>query len=718
MKRLAIIISLLLASLAIFPSQAQINTKRMLTIGRNALYFEDYVLSIQYFNEVIKAKPYLAEPYLYRALAKLNLDDFHGAETDLTYCIDRNPFLVFAYLYRGIARQSEGEYIAAISDYNKGLEYRPEDRQMLINKGIAQIQSKDFDSAAVTFDILLKYHPKMQQAYLMRSNVHAEKGDTAMAFQDIEQSLILDRFYAPAYGQRAILLLQQERYGDAESDFNEAIRIEPRQIAYYINRGLVRFHLNNLHGAMDDYDAVITLSPENTIARFNRGLLRAQVGELSRAVEDFDVVIRNEPDNFMAIYNRAILNEETGKYPDAIRDLDMVLDEYPNFVPGYYFRSEVKRKMKDAKSADIDYWFAHDLEQKLRKEKENGKIVTGRGVFDTEQEAEIDGKEYSDGKKTRQRSDRSIEKFSRLVVYDRDDEIQSAYGNEIRGRVQDRNVKVDLQPQFVITYYEKVGNFDQTINHYNKTLQDYNARKALKMQLKTANREAPLTDGQAEYHFRSIDEYSLAVDRNPENADAYFGRALDFMVVQDLTEAIGDYSRVIEIDPSFLLAYFNRAVVRYKKIEIEIAGETDESKMTLNIRRTERKNLSGQSKQFPQNVDAMSQNTVPLPVENSNAYEFEQILRDYSACIRINPDFVYAWYNRANIRCLQKDFRAAIADYDEAINRNPLFAEAYFNRGLSRLYIGETGKGIADLSRAGELGLADAYSIIKKMNVD
>ena len=42
--------------------QAQVNTDRVMAIGRNALYFEDYVLSIQYFNQVIKAKPWMA-PY-------------------------------------------------------------------------------------------------------------------------------------------------------------------------------------------------------------------------------------------------------------------------------------------------------------------------------------------------------------------------------------------------------------------------------------------------------------------------------------------------------------------------------------------------------------------------------------------------------------------------------------------------------------------------------
>ena len=76
---------------------AQINTERVMTIARNALYFEDYVLSIQYFNQVINAKPYLYEPYFFRGLAKINLDDFQGAEADCNAAIQRNPFVVGAY---------------------------------------------------------------------------------------------------------------------------------------------------------------------------------------------------------------------------------------------------------------------------------------------------------------------------------------------------------------------------------------------------------------------------------------------------------------------------------------------------------------------------------------------------------------------------------------------------------------------------------------------
>ena len=50
MKRLISIA--LLSFLFLTTAVAQINTDRMMDIGRNALYFEDYVLSIQYFNQV------------------------------------------------------------------------------------------------------------------------------------------------------------------------------------------------------------------------------------------------------------------------------------------------------------------------------------------------------------------------------------------------------------------------------------------------------------------------------------------------------------------------------------------------------------------------------------------------------------------------------------------------------------------------------------------
>ena len=57
---------------------------------------------------------------------------------------------------------------------------------------------------------------------------------------------------------------------------------------------------------------------------------------------------------------------------------------------------------------------------------------------------------------------------------------------------------------------------------------------------------------------------------------------------------------------------------------------------------------------------------------------------------------------------------SAIEDYDMALKLYPEMGEAYFNRGLVLIYLKDKEKGCIDLSRAGELWVADSYSVISK----
>ncbi|MDR1745821.1 MAG: tetratricopeptide repeat protein [Tannerella sp.] len=683
---------------------AQVNTDRVLAIGRNALYFEDYVLSIQYFNQVIKAKPWLAEPYFYRAVAKLSLDDYNGAEDDCSLCLTRNPFLAQAYYARGIARQSIEKFDLAIEDYKRGLELRPDDRPMMTNKAIAYIQKKDFSEAETAFNELITAYPKYSMGYLTRGAMYMEKGDTALALQDYDKAVEIDPYYAPCYGNRAIVLYQTHRLKEALSDLNEAIRLNTRESGYYINRGLVRYQMNDLRGAMADYDQVVAMDSRNLIARFNRGLLRFQVGDNNRAIEDFNVVLEIEPDNYMAYYNRALLNFEVGDYTAAIRDYDVVLKQYPNFLPGYYSRSEAKRKIQDFAGADRDYWKAIELEDQKR----NGQLTVSGTASASTPAASSSPDPQGDEDKTREQSDKNIDKFNRLVVYDKEEEQQQQYRSEIRGRIQDRNVHIDIQPSFILSYYEKSQEVKEGV-YYDKMIESFNKRMALQWKLLITNQESALTEDQIASHFASINELSAKIERDSLNADYYFGRAMDYMLVQDFSEALRDYDRVISLDPSYTPAYFNRAAVRYKQLEYERSQSSERN--DLNTIDIQFGNTSKPVTSSPQVGDVAGKTLKDSRI----GYEHEMIFRDYDMVIQQNPEFVYSYYNRGNMRCVQRDFRAAILDYNEAILRDPDFAEAYFNRGLARLSQGDVNRGIADLSKAGELGIMDAYSIIKRM---
>jgi tetratricopeptide (TPR) repeat protein len=85
--------------------------------------------------------------------------------------------------------------------------------------------------------------------------------------------------------------------------------------------------------------------------------------------------------------------------------------------------------------------------------------------------------------------------------------------------------------------------------------------------------------------------------------------------------------------------------------------------------------------------------------------------------IELAPDFAFAYYNRGNLYSQLTDYRAAIADYTTAISLNATFAEAYFNRGLTYIFLGNNQQGVADLSKAGELGVFEAYNVIKRYTV-
>ena len=103
-----------------------------------------------------------------------------------------------------------------------------------------------------------------------------------------------------------------------------------------------------------------------------------------------------------------------------------------------------------------------------------------------------------------------------------------------------------------------------------------------------------------------------------------------------------------------------------------------------------------------------------LAAKEVSAVDYEVVRKDLDKVITLAPDFVYAYYNRANVAAMLKDYRAAIVDYDKAIQLAPDFADAYFNRGLTHIFLGNNKAGISDLSKAGELGVVSAYNVIKR----
>ena len=167
----------------------------------------------------------------------------------------------------------------------------------------------------------------------------------------------------------------------------------------------------------------------------------------------------------------------------------------------------------------------------------------------------------------------------------------------------------------------------------------------------------------------------------------YYARAIDFYLVQDFDNALNDLNMCIEKDPSFFPAYFSRAIIYYKELEYRKREKSFE-------------------------LVALDDKTAQV-----RTLDYAKIREDFDKVIELAPDFVYAYYNRANILTIMKDYRGAIADYNKVLEYEPNMADAYFNRGLTHIFLGNNRQGIQDLSKAGELGIFSAYNIIKRFTV-
>ncbi len=713
---------------------SQINTDRVLSIGRNALYFEDYVLSIQYFNEVIGVKPYLPEPYLYRSIAKIYLDDYMGAAQDATACLERNPFITTAYQVRGIALQNMREYDAAIQDFESGLKEQPENRTFLRALAVTYALKKEYEKADSCFQHFADLCPNEPTAYLNRAQLKMELGDSIAALDLLNKAIKLDKSSSYAFALRSMLFEQQERHDEALSDMNMAIKLDPEQPTFYINRALIKYSQDHYNDAISDYDQALELDPNSTVGHYNRGLLRAQVGDRNRAIDDFTAVIAQEPDNTFAVYNRAILRDEVGELEGAIEDYTMVYEQHPNYFPVLYARSEARRKLGQNKQSDEDYKLAFAVQNKVKAEHEE-KVKRANlnpnlnpndnpdlnANFDDSDDAEL-----TDDEKTRKESEKNIRKFNRLMASRVGDESQR-YSSELRGRVQDKNAGVEMQPLFVLSYYEKMDETRQLI-FFEKNLSDFNRAGLLSRRLKCVCQEPMLTQPQARAHFSSIDDYSRFIGLNGGNLISFFGRSLDFMLVQDYQSAINDLNEVLLRKDNFILAYFNRAVLRFRQLEVDEkaglagvrnseGGEDLKDAALMAVGSQQAATVQGNGIIRINQGTMTAQERARLESERQarvRQVECELAMRDLDKVIELDPQFVYAYYNRAFISAKLNNFDVALEDLNKAIQVYPNFAEAYYNRGLILLRIGKTKAGIADLSKAGELGLAQAYSVLKK----
>lgn len=658
MKRWLHIILLVLA----LPAAAQINVERTLQVGRNALYFEDYMLAIQYFNQAINAKPYLAEPYFLRAIAKYNLEDFAGARADATQATDVNPFLPDAWEVRGVANQCLGDHVAAIADYDHALALLPYNRQILFNKALAQEQAKLYAGADSTYATLLEAYPGFDGAYVGRAQLRLQQGDTIAARTNLTKALEINANSVEALTLRAALTPDDPQA--ALADMERAVTLQPNRAYLRVNRAVARYLNHDFNGALNDFDYVLEQDPMNYTALFNRAMLRAEIKDNDRAVADLDRALQLRPDDLRARFNRAVILNEKRQWDAALADVNAVIEAYPEMYAGYVLRGQIYNESGREREANADW----------------------RRAMAIAHTAALESAEESSEELAVDETAATINRFKALQTVDEENgrTAQTFHTEGMRSRIQERKAQVEPQPIYQLSYY--TADDADAPGIYDKEIEDLNSARVLPFVVFLTNNLPQMTrEADSQRHFESIQRLGALINSGKATPLDRFARAMDYMTLKDYNSAIADLDALLAAQPDFAPGYLMRAAALYRQ------QESEKGRVIVD-------------------GDAAALNAEAAMLS-------DRILTDLDRALDRNPRMAVALYNKGVLLMQLGAYSDAIDDFTRAIELNPDLGAAYYNRGYIHFSRGNRTEALRDLSRAGQLGVSAAYPLLKLMQL-
>lgn len=611
------------------PVAAQVNAEMVTIMGRNALSVDDYLTAIRYFNQAIEAKPFLSQPYYYRAYAKFTLEDYIGAEADCSKSIELNPFIVEVYQLRGLCRIHNDNFNGAIEDYSRALLELSDDQGARYNRALCYLQVKEYDNSDNDLNFILEHWPNFYRAYMVKAQLDLEREDTASAMIWIDSLLVKNPKEGNAWSFKGRYALNRQNYDLADSCLTKALNQMPEDFDLYINRAQARHALGKFDLAISDYNRTIELQPKHFVAHYNRGLLRSFVGDYNRAIEDFDFVIGVEPDNTLAIYNRAQLRAQVGDFRGAIEDYTKLINAYPNFYYGYMARAECRRKIGDAKGAANDETIVA---------KRNLDIAFGRA-------------KKTKNRQVRLRSEHELDQYQQLVA-ENSDTVRNVFGT-LYGKVQNEKVEEQLLPLFALAFCSVTARGYHS-EGYMPELSNFKSAQGIERKLcLTTEKESDVSE-------QSVNDEKRLGSKSSEYSpkELLLANSAILMARYDYSSALNEANQAVLSDSSSVLARLHRSAVLMRNVTAsDLRGDDSKSLIALAIA-----DLKLSAELAPDNAYVFYNLGCIYAGQNAD----DLAIAAFTKSIQIDPHLPEAYYNRAMIYRRKGQSDSAYSDFSKA----------------------------------------------------
>jgi tetratricopeptide (TPR) repeat protein len=422
------------------------------------------------------------------------------------------------------------------------------DEKSYLQQGKTLEDKRDYPAAIVEYDKAIEINPKDAAVYESRASAKGKSGDAAGAIVDFNKAIEINPQDAEAYKGAEQRITINDLAG-ANSDYGKAIEINPNDANAYKGRGWLKSTWErDPTGAVPDFTQAIALNPNDAEAYSGRAAAKLDLGNLDGGIADYSESIRLNPNDATSFSSRGKAELAELKFAEAVSDYNQAigLSQTPNnemvfgLSDNYIGRGRVKFAQGDYDGAIADFNLSLGCKFQLFP----GDAIHERGLVKAVK-GDIDGA---------------------LADYDSAIQLSSKTPSTILFEAQaDRGYARLLK-----------GDLDGAISDESDAVAYY-ARVSAPLRTMYLEDVEQTTYCAGTYHCRglarkgkkdlagAIADFSKAIELRPTYANAYINRGIIENGQGSFDPAIADFSKAIEINPNDAKAYANRGYANFGK---------------------------------------------------------------------------------------------------------------------------------------------------------
>src|SRR5208283_4530629 len=468
-------------------------------LGNAELAQQHWAAAFREFNAAIDQDPNHVKAHLALGTMWWQARKLNEAEENARFVIEHDPNNVEGYMLLGNVLLRQKHQQEAIDTYTKAITLKPNDPGPYLNRGVAYTSMKQDGPAEEDLRRAISIDPKATQAYYTLANFYMYKGDPKKAEEVLRLAIQNATPDDPVpYLRLAGLMLREGHKADGEQVVQQLRDKQPKSAVVAAAIGDYYQASRNPEAAIKEYQRGLALDAKNQELQLRLLEIMLNTGKIDDATQLTDRLLKDNPGDVMARITHARLLAIKGNSSEAIKTLREVIKDAPENAQAHFILGQVLRQTGDLVGAK------NELQEALKRQPENPLVLHALA------ETYRDSHDF----------DTAREYASRLQRLNENNPSAHFLNATIDIGAQDYQAALKIYPQ------------------YDKAMADY-----VNMMFATNN------PGKA---VALAGQYAAA---NPNRANAHFIYANTLANTKKLDQAIQEYQKVLQIDPTMVGSY-------------------------------------------------------------------------------------------------------------------------------------------------------------------